>query len=300
LRVSWTDRAGEAELLDVLHEVDRSLEREPLIGQPLGLHALLAALPGEGPAAERMTLLELLPAPLKRAFYVPENRTASVQFRVQDIGIARYGPVFERLERELQRISAGHPNFQLLLDGDAVWRWRNIYQIVTDLATSLGTASIVIWLVLTIVYRSIRIGLVSIVPNLFPLVVTGAILYFTGQYLEIVTVCVFTICIGIAVDDTIHFLTRYTEEVAVDGSHRAAIQRAFTGVGSALLMTTIVLVTGMLTAVFGDARDARVFGVMGAITLSTALLADIVFLPALLSCFARPSGGAPQRREEEV
>jgi hypothetical protein len=64
-------------------------------------------------------------------------------------------------------------------------------------------------------------------------------------------------------------------------------------VGSALLMTTIVLVTGMMTAVFGDARDARLFGIMGAITLASALFADIFFLPALLNRFDKPRGGAP-------
>ena len=286
--VSWTDKATDGELLEVLREVDRVLAVEPLLGNALGLHQLLAALPGEGPPEERMTLLELLPASLKRAFYVPERRAASVQFRIQDIGIAKYSPVFERIESELEQVSTRHPEFSLTLDGDAVWRWQHVYQIVTDLATSLGTASIVIWLILTFVYRSIRIGLISIVPNLFPLVATGAMLYLTGQYLEIVTVCVFTICIGIAVDDTIHFLTRYVDEAAAGDPHRETIQRAFTGVGSALLMTTIVLVTGMMTAVFGDARDARLFGIMGAITLTSALFADIFFLPALLNQFAKP------------
>jgi predicted RND superfamily exporter protein len=288
VRVYWSQASADGELLEVLREVDRALAREPLIGHPLGLHDLLAVLPGEGPANERMSLLELLPPSLKRAFYQPEQRTATVQFRVQDVGIAKYGPVFARVETRLAQISQRHPGFFLSLDGDAVWRWRNVYQIVIDLTMSLSTASFVIWLVLTAFYRSFRIGLISIVPNLFPLVATGAMLYFAGQYLELVTVCVFTICVGIAVDDTIHFLTRYQEEVAVDGAHRKAIERAFGGVGAALMMTTIVLVTGMLTAVFGDARDARLFGIMGAITLSTALFADIVFLPALLHCFGKP------------
>lgn len=288
VNVKWSPAAKEGELLEVLGEVAVMLDQEPLIGTPLGLRELLSVLPGEGTPDERMSLLELLPASLKRAFYQPETRTATVQFRVQDIGIAKYGPVFSRIESELNAVAGRHSNFTLNLDGDAVWRWKHVYRIVTDLAASLGTASIVIWLILTMVYRSIRIGLISIVPNLFPLVATGAILYFVGQYLEIVTVCVFTICIGIAVDDTIHFLTRYREELEGKGSHTDAIQRAFTGVGSALLMTTIVLVTGMMTAVFGDARDARLFGIMGAITLTSALFADIFFLPALLSRFAKP------------
>jgi hypothetical protein len=287
VHIYWNERAKDGELLSVLREVDRALDREPLVGHPLGLHDLLAVLPGDGPPEERMTLLELLPASLKRAFYMPEYRRATVQFRVQDLGIAQYGPVFTRIESRLAEISRRHPQFTLALEGDAVWRWRNVYQIVTDLTLSLGTASLVIWLVLTVFYRSIRIGLISIVPNLFPLVATGAMLYLTGQYLELPTVCVFTICVGIAVDDTIHFLTRYEEEAAAGGSQEKVIERAFTGVGSALLMTTIVLVTGMLTAVFGDARDARLFGIMGSITLTSALFADIFFLPALLKRFGR-------------
>ena len=286
--VNWNEQADQGELLTVLKEIDHSLADEPLIGNPLGLHQLLAALPGEGSPAERMTLLELLPAPLKRAFYTPETRSASVQFRVQDLGIAAYGDVFERIETQLKRLEQRHPNFSMALVGDAPWRWRNIYQVVTDLATSLGTASVVIWLVLTLAYRSIRIGLISIVPNLFPLAATGAILLATGQHLELVTVCVFTICIGIAVDDTIHFLTRYQEERRGGEDHQTVIRRAFTGVGSALLMTTVVLVAGMMTAVVADARDARLFGIMGCLTLATALFADIVLLPALLSRFAKP------------
>ncbi len=286
--IDWTDGASDGELLTVLDDIGDLLRQEPLIGHPLGLGDLLGALPGEGNAEERMSLLELLPPSLKRAFYVPERNFASVQFRVQDLGIAAYGKTFERIEAGLQSISAAHPSFQLGLEGDAPWRWRNVYRIVTDLATSLGTASIVIWLVLTIAYRSIRIGLISIIPNLFPLVSTGALLVLWGQNLEMVTVCVFTICVGIAVDDTIHFLTRYQEQMREGGDQREVIRRAFTGVGSALLMTTIVLVAGMLSAVVGDARDARLFGIMGSLTLATALFADVVLLPAMLSCFAAP------------
>jgi predicted RND superfamily exporter protein len=296
VNVSWNEHASEGELLKVLLAIDRVLAAEPLIGHPLGLHQLLSALPGEGPVDERMTLLELLPPSLKRASYNPEHHTATVQFRVQDIGIAKYGPVFERIESAFTDLMNRHPNFTFSLSGEAVFRWRHVYQIVTDLTNSLGTAGFVIWLVMTIAYRSIRIGLISIVPNLFPLAATGTMLVMTGQFLELPTVCVFTICAGLSVDDSIHFLTRYTEEQAAGGTHKAIIQRAFSGVGRAMLMTTIVLIAGMLTAVAGDARDARLFGLMGALTLFTALFGDVLLLPALLSQFAptpKPPGVSP-------
>ncbi|TWT95649.1 efflux RND transporter permease subunit [Neorhodopirellula pilleata] len=285
--VQWDDTTSNTELLSVLGAVSKLLGSEPLIGYPLGLHELLESLPGEGSSEERMTLLELLPAELKRAFYSPERNFASTQFRVQDLGIAAYGPTFERVETGIAVLQENHPRFELALTGDAPWRWRNIYRIVNDLAMSLGTASVVIWIVLTVVYRSVRIGLISIIPNLFPLAATGTMLVISGQNLEMVTVCVFTICVGIAVDDTIHFLTRYQEELQHGGDHADVIRRAFTGVGSALLMTTIVLIAGMMSAVVGDARDARLFGIMGSLTLGTALFADVILLPAMLSRFAR-------------
>lgn len=288
--VYWQPSADQSELLEVLEEVGRVLEKEPLIGHPLGLHSLLSALPGDGPAAERASMLDLLPPPLKRAFYTPETRRATVQFRIQDLGIARYGPVFERIEAGLADVVERHPQFFMELQGEAAWRWRHVYRVVTDLAKSLGTASLVIWFVLSVVYRSIRIGLISLVPNIFPLAATGTVLALTGQHLEMVTVCVFTICIGIAVDDTIHFLTRFREESAAGGNLQQVIERAFTGVGTALVMTTIVLVAGMGTAIMGDARDARLFGVMGSLTLIAALFADLVLLPALLSRFGPAIG----------
>lgn len=300
VRMHWSDRleANAGEVLDVLREVQAVLHREPLIGSPLSIADLLDALPGEGASAQRMSLLELLPPPLKRAFYTPERREASVLFRARDLGIATYGPVFERIEAELARIAAGHPEFTFELTGSAVGRWRNLYQIVVDLRNSLGSASLVIFAILMIAYQSVRLGLIAVIPNVFPLAATGAFLVLTGQSLEIVSVCAFTVCLGIAVDDTIHFLTRYQEEQA-HGSHVEAIQRAFTGTGTALIMTTIVLIAGFMTVLSSDLRDQRIFAAMGSLTIGTALFGDLIFLPALLACFGRAPGEPPEAPDPE-
>ena len=130
-----------------------------------------------------------------------------------------------------------------------------------------------------------RLGLISIIPNLFPLASTGFLLWAVGQNLEIVSVCAFTVCLGIAVDDTIHFLTRYREEQKRSDDTGEVIRKAFIGVGTALIMTTIVLVIGFSTALMSDSRDHRIFAMMGILTISTALLGDLLFLPALLLKF---------------
>lgn len=291
IRIFWGReiKAGSAEILEVVSEVDDLLRREELIGHPLSIRNLLEAQPGSGPLEERMTLIELLPPQLKRAFYSPQQRRTTVNFRVQDLGIAAYGPVFERVEAGLEAIMAEHGQFDLELTGRAAWRWRNLYQIVVDLGLSLGTASVIIWLVLTLVFKSLRLGFISIIPNLFPLAITGTYLFFAGYNLEIVMVCNFTVCLGIAVDDTIHFMTRYLDATEEIEDNTAAIQSAFTGVGTALIMTTSVLVAGFGVVIFSDSRDHHIFAVMGAITVAAALFCDLVFLPALLAMFgAKP------------
>lgn len=286
--IAWSGNvpSDDPQVLDVIRQIDDLLAQEQLIGHPISIRNLLDALPGEGSSADRMSLLDLLPPPLKRAFYTPEYRQATISFRVQDLGIAKYGPVFLRIENGLQIIQQSHPDFTLTMSGDAVWRWQNLYQIVVDLATSLGTATVIIFIVLAIVYRSLRIGLISIVPNMFPLALAGTYLAVSGQSLELVSVCAFTVCLGIAVDDTIHFLTRYIEEKEETGDETLAIRNAFTAVGTALIMTTIVLVAGFSTVLFSDSRDHRIFASMGAITVAAALFGDLIFLPAMLKQFS--------------
>ncbi|QDV24337.1 efflux RND transporter permease subunit [Aureliella helgolandensis] len=304
--IRWDEQTprDSSAVLEVVIAVDDLLAQDPLIGHPLSIRNLIDFQPGSGPPRERMSLLELLPPPLKRAFFIPEERFTLITFRVQDLGIAAYGPVFERIEKGLAQIQEQHPSFHLELSGGAIWRWHNLYQIVVDLATSLGTASLIILIVLAVVYRSIRIGLISIIPNLFPLAFTGAYLAMMGYNLEIVMVCNFTICLGIAVDDTIHFLTRYQEEqTRLTREHRdtqsptkindQAIKNAFTGVGTALIMTTSVLVAGFAVVTFSDSRDHQIFATMGALTIAAALFCDLVFLPALLSYFRPGNASKP-------
>ena len=287
--VEW-DESIPSDSPSVMHfveSVDQLLADEPLIGHPLSIRNLVDALPGEGKPADRMSMLELLPPPLKRAYYTPEYQTATITFRVQDLGIKKYSEAFSRIENGLDQLVENSPGFTVQMNGDSIWRWKNLYQIVVDLAASLGVASLIIFAVLALVYRSLRIGLISIVPNCFPLAVAGTWLAVSSQSLEVVTVCAFTVCLGIAVDDTIHFLTRFLEERKRTDDDEEAIRKAFTGVGTALIMTTIVLVAGFSTVLLSDSRDHFIFASMGAITLTAALFADLVFLPALLARFVK-------------
>lgn len=293
VRIHWNPsiESNCPEVLQVVAQVDDLLKSEPLIGTPISIRNFVDALPGDSPTTERASMLELLPPPLKRAFYKPEDRTASVTFRVRDIGIAKYSEVFERVELGLARIQVEHPEFGLQLDGSAIWRWRNLYRIAVDLGSSLGSETFFIIIILGIVFRSVRLGLIAMIPNVFPLVVCATWMVCTGQALEIVTVCCFTICLGIAVDDTIHFLTRFEEELPRSRSRKEAVRNTFKAVGTSMIMTSLVLIAGFSTVTFSDMRDQRIFATMGMLTMMTAMIGDLVILPALLALYAKPVPG---------
>ncbi|MCA8988491.1 MAG: MMPL family transporter, partial [Planctomycetaceae bacterium] len=111
VNISWGENVDSesAEVLQVVMAVDDLLQSEPLIGNPVSIRNFIDVLPGSGSPEDRMPLLQLLPANLKRAFYEPERRHAEVSFRVQDLGIAKYGEVFTRIETGLEQIHQAHP-----------------------------------------------------------------------------------------------------------------------------------------------------------------------------------------------
>jgi predicted RND superfamily exporter protein len=290
--ISWSEQRkwDDPEVARFIGRVDEILSQEPLLGHPLSIRKIAASLAGAPSATDQMSLTALLPNQLRRSYYNPDEQTATVTFRVQDLGIAKYSTVFESVKTQLRSLQQEFPGFEATLGGGAVWRWENLYQIVMDLLLSLGSAMVIIFVVLGLVYRSVTIGLISIVPNVFPLAVAGVYLAMVGQSLEIVTVCAFTVCLGIAVDDTIHFLTRYQESLKGDSPSERdhAIREAFTSVGTALIITTLVLVAGFSSVFLADSRDHIIFATMGTITLTVALLADLLILPALISWVGGP------------
>ncbi|MBU6385473.1 MAG: MMPL family transporter [Planctomycetes bacterium] len=289
INVKWDPQKLSSEQVAMaLDQAETVLKSEPLIGHPLSLVTLLNALPGEGSVLDKLSMAELLPPPLRQRLFDQDQSTATMTYRCKDLGTATYQSTFERIDQSLQSIARENPGLTMEMQGEAIWRWRNLYTIVTDLTASLGSAALIIFAVLAVAYRSLRLGLIAIIPNVLPLLASAAYMVITKQPLEVVSVCCFTICLGIAVDDTIHFMSRYLEEFKHGGSHASVIQRSFREVGTGMMMTTIVLVAGFSSVVTSDTRDHRIFGALGVFTLVTALLCDMFLLPALLAYFDKP------------
>jgi predicted RND superfamily exporter protein len=284
--VKWDpSRLSIQQVATAIEQVESILKKEPLIGHPLSLVTLLNALPGEGSVLDKLSMAELLPPPLRQRLFNQDQSTATITYRCRDLGTAVYQPTYERIDQAIKSIVAQNPGLSMEMKGDAIWRWRNLYTIVTDLTSSLGSAALIIFAVLAIAYKSLGLGLIAIIPNVLPLLASATYMVITKQPLEVVSVCCFTICLGIAVDDTIHFMSRYLEEFKNGGTQASVIQRSFREVGTGMMMTTIVLVAGFSSVLTSDTRDHRVFGALGVITLVTALLCDMFLLPAMLAYF---------------
>ena len=279
----------EQRIRDVVSEVELALADEPLLQYPLSINQVLSAMTGADNSDRPLDFLTLLPGPVRDAVFREDLRRTMVSVRFQDVGIAKYEPVLARLRTRFDEVEADYPGMSIRLTGEAVVRARKIAQVVKDLQRSLIGAGIIIFSLLAVVYRSIRIGLIAIVPNLLPIVATATLLVVLGRNLDVSAACAFTVCLGIAVDDTIHFVSRYLQERQRQSDPEVAIRVTYRKVGSALIVTTIIMVFGFSTVLLSEMPAQQIFGAMAVCTIATALFGDLIFLPALLAWFGPPA-----------
>lgn len=154
--------------------------------------------------------------------------------------------------------------------------------VVNSFLISLSLAVFLVALLLLYGLKSVKMGLISVVPNTIPLLIGSGFVYLYGATLDIGTVIVGSVCLGIAVDDTIHFLANYQAFRSSGDSPRESIAKVFTNTVPALITTTVVLVAAFGCFVFATFVPNQNFGLFVAFILTIALISDLIFLPALL------------------
>jgi uncharacterized protein len=157
--------------------------------------------------------------------------------------------------------------------------------LVSSQIRSLGLAFILITGLLMVNLKSVRLGLVSLIPNIPPVALIFGIMGWTGISLDGVTVFAASVALGLAVDDTVHFLSQLKLEMRAqreNGSIELCVRRAFDVTGKAMLSTSAVLFFGFLVLVISPFRPVVSFGILGAASVLTALLADVIFMPSVI------------------
>jgi hypothetical protein len=201
------------------------------------------------------------------------------------VGGRRSLALAERIEALGATQFADLPGVRVHVTGDAESVSRHIIVVIRDLYRSLCLAGGAICLCLLLVFRSWRLALLAVPSNVLPLLVTAGFMGVLGIDLDISTVVIFSVTLGLAVDDTVHILARVREEIPAGGSWRAVLERSLLGSGHAVVMTSVVLGAGMLVLLGSTFTPTRMFGLLTFVTLGSALLADLLLLPALLVLF---------------
>jgi uncharacterized protein len=155
--------------------------------------------------------------------------------------------------------------------------------LIKSLLNSFIIAFIVIFISMNILFRSLKLSLVSIVPNVIPLLFAGAIMGFFGIELRPATAMTFSIALGIAVDDTIHFLSRFRSEYILTKNHEKATTTTILTTGRAIISTSITLGMGFLVLLFSNFKPNFEFGILATIILMVALISSLILLPALIN-----------------
>ena len=215
--------------------------------------------------------------------YTEDYNEGRVSVRMKNVGSSRYKLIVNDIERFIKKnfplsVSCAITGIvPLLMDMQG-------YLIESQIKT-FTLAFILIFICIALLLKSARIGMMSMIPNLIPIAITLGVMGYVGINLDVATIMIASVAIGISVDDTIHFLYRFKEEFKKDGDHYLAIQRTLSGVGRALIFTTVVATCGFLVFCLSSFKAIQYFGLLTGITMVSALVADLFILPSCILLF---------------
>jgi predicted RND superfamily exporter protein len=234
--------------------------------------------------ALRMLKKRHLKGDLKQ-FLSDDGKIARLSTTVKDLG----GNEFRKLHREFDAQIAGQfPQFNIAQTGTAYLIDKNNQYLSTSMMWSLAIAFAVVALIVGILFKSIRMVVIGLIPNIFPLIMIAGIMGFMGIDIKVSTSILFTIAFGIAVDDTIHFLSKLKIELNKGKSMIFAVRRTYMSTGRAVVLTTGILCAGFLTLVFSSFLGTFYMGMLITLSLLFALISDLYLLPILVLNFYKP------------
>ena len=285
-------RAGEADLTDPemavwLHDFQRFVEQEPLVAATFGLPDLVRAVYerpirtlSRSDIAAALGVAGMVAPAAVEGVYRPEEGAAQIVVTVRDRGSRVTLPFVERVDDYL----ASHPPpaGSAELTGTVRMAHTFSFHVLRSFGPSIALALLLIWCVLSVLFRSVRFGLLAMIPNVFPLLVLLGVMVLAGVPLKPSTILVFSIAFGIAVDDSIHMMGRFTHLLARGLGRRRAIRGALRDTGPALVMSTLVVTAGFSLLLISRFELLFLVGLLTATTAVTALVADLFLFPALL------------------
>ncbi len=222
-----------------------------------------------------------------RSLVTPDLKEGRLTGKMPDIGSARAAVLNDSLRNFIsQNINPAY--LKTRLTGTALLLDKNNDYLTSNLMKGLLTAFLIIAFVFGLIYRSFSIMIIALIPNIIPLLMIGGLIGFMGVNMTASVSIIFTIAFGIAVDDTIHFLSKLKLELRKGRTLPYAIKNTFILTGKAIIITSVILVAGFLTLLLSTFDATFYVGLLISLTLLFAVIADLYLLPVLLLLFYKP------------
>lgn len=205
-------------------------------------------------------------------------RSAVISVRLNVDDSATIADFVRRVDQRLARLQRP---LEASLTGTPVIATRTVEVLASGQWQSIGVALLAILMMLSVLFNSVRAAALALLPNLAPIVIYFGLLGFTGISLNPTTSLIACIVLGIAVDDTIHFLTRFNHDARTTGSESKAVASALRHTVRPVTLTSVALILGFLVFTGSELRSQAQFGWLSAVTLLVAWVVDLTLTPAL-------------------
>ncbi|MEN8138232.1 MAG: MMPL family transporter [Bacteroidota bacterium] len=210
------------------------------------------------------------------------GRYARITLMMKDVGTDQMEMIQGDLRKQVDKIFPSK-SYDVAMTGGALVFLEGTHYLVKNLFISLSLAVLLISLIMAWMFRSPKMILISLIPNLLPLIITAGLMGFFNVPIKPSTILVFSIAFGISVDDTIHFLAKYRQELeASNWRIKTSVLNALSETGKSMFYTSIVLFFGFLTFTLSSFGGTQALGGLVSITLMIAMATNLLLLPALL------------------
>ena len=269
------------ETLQVIADVHATIEKQAGVGNVWSLETLrrwLSQKLGKNDVETLKQYVGFLPKYLTRRFVSEKEDAVVVSGRIPDKDSSQLLPVINQLDTNLNEIRAKNPGYDIAVTGLAVIAARNSATMIEKLNRGLTLEFLFVALFIGLAFRSVVVMLSAVLPGIFPVVVSGTLLYLLGEGLQFVSVVALTVSFGLGLSATIHFLNRMRQEDRPGADPAIGVERATVLMGPALILTSVVLACGLAVTVFSDLPSLRLFGWLSAFAMLAALVADFLIL----------------------
>lgn len=215
--------------------------------------------------------------------FIDSTKTATrISMNVRDIGCDSLEVLIPKITADLDSIFHSD-RYTTLITGASIMNFTGTKYLTSNLIISLFLAIFVIALCIFLMFRSFKVTLLSILPNMIPMIVTAGVMGWFGIPIKPSTILVFSIAFGISVDDTIHYLAKYSQELKhTDGNIGQSVRNALGETGKSMLYTSIILIFGFGIFILSAYGGSASLGKLVSTALFVAMLSNIILLPSLL------------------